>query len=63
MIFTRWSIVVTFVLRVIVLCLGLLIMGSRPNVCTVQHTSAGGFYFSVRSWGFLRLRIDGLVRR
>ena len=62
-ILARWSTVITFVLRVIVLCLCLLIMGSRPNVRTVQHTSAGGFYFSVSSWGLLRVRMDRLVRR
>ena len=40
-----------------------IIMGSRPNVRTVQHTGAGGFYFSVRSWGSPRLRMVGLVGR
>ena len=40
-----------------------IIMGLRHNVRTVQHTSAGGFYFSVRSWGSPRLRMVRLVRR
>ena len=40
-----------------------IIMGLRHNVRTVQHTSAGRFYFSVRSWGSLRLRMDRLGRR